>query len=94
MSEPAEASMCVTRPFLLWFPSLSVCLGNATAHEMLADVDTQREYKTFIVPALMNNNISVLTLLYVIFTYCTAVYTIAMEAVPYAAKTWWRRKNL
>ena len=85
--------MCVTRPFLLWFPSLGVCLGYATAHEMLADVDKQREYKTFIVPALMNNNISVLTLLYVNFTYCTAAYTIAMAAVPYVAKTWLQKKE-
>ena len=93
MSEPAEASMCVTRPFLLWFPSLGVCLGNATAHETLADEDKKREYKTFIVPALMNNNISVLMLLYVIFAYCMAAYTIAMAAVPYVAKTWLQKKE-
>ena len=34
-----------------------------------------------------------LTLLYVILTYCTAAYTIAMAAVPYVAKTWLQKKE-
>ena len=72
VSKPANARMFVTCLFLPWSPNLSVCLGYATFHEMVASKDKQREYETFILPALMNNNISVLTLLYVIFTYCTA----------------------
>ena len=94
MSEPAEASMCVTRPLLLWFPSLSVCLGYATAHKTMADVDKQRGYKTFIVQVLMHDNNSLVTLLYLIFTYCTAAYTIAMATVPYITKTWMLKKEL
>ena len=94
VSKPADARMCVTCLFLLWSPSLSVCLGYATFHEMVASKDKQREYETFILPALMNNNISVLMLLYVIFAYCMAAYTIAMAAVPYVAKTWLQKKEL
>ena len=83
--------MCVTCLFLLWSLSLSVCQGYATLHEAVAD--KQREYETFIVPALMNNNISVLTLLYVVITYGTAAYTIAMATVPNVAKTWMQKKE-
>jgi len=60
---------------------------------MVASKDKQREYETFILPALMNNNISVLMLLYVILAYCMAAYTIAMAAVPYVAKTWMQKKE-
>ena len=78
--------------FLLWFPSLSVCLRCATSYETVADVDKQRGYETFIVPALINDNMFVLTLLYVIFT-CTDARTIAKATVQYIAKTWLQKKE-
>ena len=53
----------------------------------MADVDKQRGYKTFIVPVFMHDNNSLVTLVYVTFTYCAAAYTIAMATVQYIAKT-------
>ena len=85
--------VCVTCLFLLWFPSLSVCLRCATSYETVADVDKQRGYETFIVPALINENMFVLTLLYVIFT-CTDARTIAKATVQYIAKTWLQKKEM
>jgi len=69
-----------------------MCLGYATSHETVVDVDKQRGYETLIVPEFMHDKNSVLMVLYVILTYCMAAHTIAMATVLYITKTWMQKK--
>jgi len=50
-------------------------------------------YKTYIVPVLRNNNITVFTWTDVTMIYCTAAYTIAMTCVLCDTKTWLQKKE-
>jgi len=67
-----HTSMCMKYPLL--FPSLSLSLRCAIFHEMV--VDKQRRYEISIVPAIKNDNITVIAWMYVTLYYRTAVHPI------------------
>jgi len=83
-----HTSMCMKYPLL--FPSLSLSLRCAIFHEMV--VDKQRRYEISIVPAIKNDNITVIAWMYVTLYYRTAVQ-LCIPSVLYGAKTWLPKKE-